>query len=475
MGVGEPVDMTGGHMRVGLFALTSLMLAIGGPVLAEDAAGDWVGKLGTLRVGLHLSQASGGSYKGYMLSLDQGGAKIPLDSIVTTPTQLSYHGANAKLGVDGRFEGAWDAAQKAWVGSWAQGGTVPLSFTRVVAPEAAKVSRRPQEEAIAGQVSPFPSVEVRFRNGDVTLAGTFSKPKGEGPFPAVVLIGGTGANNRDEEGFGHKEFVVLADALNRAGIAVLRYDKRGVGASSGQYEFSTTADFAEDGAAAVALLASRSDVDASHIGIVGHSEGAMIAPMIAGHIKTVAFVVLIAGVTVPGDEASLLQLEALDRASHVSEGEIQAKLAVRRQIYALIRAAASPEEARAHLVVAAKPLVEQGLYTQAQADGADALFTSPWWYWALRYDPQSDLQKVSVPVLALYGSLDLQVPPSGHIPALREDLKANSDVTIIELPGLNHLLQHAVTGSPEEYAQIEETLAPEALSTLCDWAAKHSQ
>ncbi|ESQ94144.1 alpha/beta hydrolase family protein [Asticcacaulis benevestitus] len=461
-------------MRKFFLMLTALM-GLAAPVCAEEAAGDWSGMLVNLRVGLHLTKDSDGHYAGFMQSLDQGGVKIPLDSIAATPDTLAYHGVNAKLGVDGRYEGHWDDAQKAWVGNWRQGGLVPLTFKRTATADM-PFARRPQEEAIATNPHPFPSEDVGFDNASagVHLAGTFSKPVGAGPLPAVVLISGSGRNTRDEEGYGHKAFVVLADALNRAGIAVLRYDKRGAGQSTGDYDAATTADFAADAEAAVTYLASRSDVDPKHVGLVGHSEGGIIAPIVAGHLPSVSFAVLIAGVTVPGDQAALLQLEALDRANGKSETEIRKQLALLQQAYAVIRASKNPEDARTQLTTAARPLIESGAYSQSQADDTIALFTSPSRYWLLRYDPAVDLQNVHIPVLAIYGTLDLQVPPAGHVPALRAGLKDNPDVTIVELPGLNHLLQHATTGAPAEYARIEETIAPEALKVITEWVTRHT-
>jgi fermentation-respiration switch protein FrsA (DUF1100 family) len=269
--------------------------------------------------------------------------------------------------------------------------------------------------------------------------------------------------------FGHRPFFVLADYLTRRGIVVLRYDDRGTGQSTGDFGAATMLDFTSDAVAAVAWLKARSEVDPRRIGLLGHSEGATLSPLAANTSGGVAFVVLLAGTGVNGRDLLVMQAKAINRASGVSEAVVDQNSALQLRLLDLVATAESDSVAagQARAILAAAGL------TGAAADAQVRALLSPWMKYFLAYDPLPDLRKLSVPVLALNGEKDTQVPPAENLLAIEEALRegGNPDVTVEVLPGLNHLFQTAVTGAPSEYAGIEETFSPDALATIGDWIA----
>lgn len=320
---------------------------------------------------------------------------------------------------------------------------------------------------------PYREEEVTYTNGEITLAGTLTLPGDEGPYPAVLLITGSGAQDRDETLFYHKPFLVIADFLTRAGIAVLRSDDRGVGGSGGSIATATTADFAEDALAGVRFLKSRPEIDSTRIGLLGHSEGGVVAPMAAANSGDVAFIVLLAGTAVPGDEVLYRQLAEISRANLRVEEWVERQGALQRSVLAAVKADADPDTIRARLAAMIRmqsPVADEETVRQQVAAEMRRMRT-PWFRFFLTYDPRTALRRVKVPVLALNGTLDLQVLHDQNLPQIEAALReaGNTDVTIRRFEGLNHLFQRARTGSPVEYAQIEETIAPEVLETIRDW------
>jgi hypothetical protein len=280
----------------------------------------------------------------------------------------------------------------------------------------------------------------------------------------VVLISGSGAQNRDEEIFGHKPFLVLADQLTRNGVAVLRYDDRGVGSSTGDFASATSEDFAGDAWAAWQALSTRPEIDPKRIGLLGHSEGGLIAPMLAAAHPEVAFVVIMAGPGVTGERVLLAQAAAIMKASGASDAAIAASADVQKQIFAVLR-----EETSTARIVERLTAIPAGSKEASAALVKQS--ASPWMRYFVLYDPAPALMKVRCPVLAVAGELDLQALPAQNLPAIGAALiqGGNQNHTVLELPGLNHLFQSARTGLPAEYAQIEETMAPAALDTVTTW------
>lgn len=456
-----------------LFAVGSLLALAVGAVSAEDAAGDWGGLLaGQYHIVVHVAKDGAGHYQATLESPDQGSFVLSAADVVTDADQLSF--TLPKLGA--AYQGHWDAGKKGWVGTWKQGATMPLFLTRMTGKASdAAPPKRPQEEAIAAGPRPYRQQQVIFDNASagIKLAGTLSVPDGSGPFPAVVLIGGSGPETRDETLFGHKLFLVLADALNRRGIAVLRYDKRGVGQSGGDFATATIPDFASDAEAAMAFLMSRPEIDAKHIGLIGHSEGGAIAPMIAVRNPAARFVVLMAG---PGMRIGRLlnvQDSRIARASGVPEEQIAERSAFFNKLYADLASAADNQAALSVAKADIAKGVADKLIRPENADAFAHQVTSPWARQAFNYDPIPTLRALRTPVLVLDGSRDLYVPPEDNLPSIKAALKGNPDATIVELPGINHLFQTAKIGTPAESASLEETVSPVVLIMIADFVVAH--
>ncbi|SFU72253.1 alpha/beta hydrolase family protein [Pseudoduganella namucuonensis] len=452
-----------------LQACVLLAFAASAPAFSEEAQGDWGGVIAnTLRLTVHITKAADGGYHAKLGSPDQSKDLFAADTVSASATRLNFSIDRFKSS----YQGEWDEKQQAWVGTFTQGSPTPLVLKRLDAKGMpALVLKRPQEEAIEKAARPYREQDVTFSNAKagVALAGTFSVPPGAGPFPAVVLVHGSGRHKRDVDIYGHKIFAVWADHLTRQGIAVLRYDKRGSGASSGDANVATTLDYTSDAEAAVALLRTRPEVDQRRLGIVGHSEGGIIAPLAASRDPSLGFIVLLAGPAVKGDKLLVEQAALINRAGGMSEAEIAKDSRLKRAVFAALATPGSGEETKAR----ARAVFDSAVATKDIApDEARAqleVFASPWFRTALAYDPAPVLRLVKQPVLAINGALDLQVPPAMNLEAIRASLPANQANELVEIPELNHLFQTARTGALSEYAQIEETVAPVVLKKVSDW------
>lgn len=334
---------------------------------------------------------------------------------------------------------------------------------------------RPQEPKAP---YPYDEEEVKYSNpaADVILAGTLTLPRSDKPSPAVLLIAGSGPNDRDETIFGHKPFLVLADHLTKQGFAVLRVDKRGVGQSTGNYDISTTEDFADDVLAGIQYLKTRKEVDAEQIGLIGHSEGGLIAPMVAVKSNDVAFIVLMGGAGVTG-ATTLYEREAqLSRAMGATEEQIRDQLDFQNQVLSVLINESDLEKAAELLrEIAAKQL--DSLPEKERQTSAEAIefqmkrCNTKWFRYFVTYDPISSLKHLKIPVLVLNGELDSQVLSKQNLPLIAKTLEeaGNQNYKIVEFPKLNHLFQTCESGSVLEYGKIEETIAPVVLDTLADW------
>jgi len=462
-------------------AMLLFSMALAAPTFAlsaQDVTGAWHGVLdvmGTrLRLVFHVSK-SGSDYSSTLDSPDQGATGIPV-----TATTLKVSNVDSTL----RFELAninavfvGNVGGDSVTGTWTQGmNDFPLVLARTVPSADLSARNRPQEP-----VRPYPyrDEEVSFRNEDaaLTLAGTLTLPVGPGPHPAVVLISGSGPQNRDEEVFGHRPFLVLADYLTRQGIAVLRYDDRGIGGSTGRYEIATSRDFATDAAAAVKYLSTRPEIDHARIGLVGHSEGALIAPMVSAMETSVDFIVLLAGTGVPGREISLMQARTLRMFPVTDEAAYERFTARAIEIASSNADLATKRRELTRHYESITPVLESMLPAGTDVDAFIALqvaeSTRPWHQFFLAYDPATDLAKLTVPVLSLHGGRDLQVPPAMNQPGIRRALErsalAEDDYVIKTLPGLNHMFQESETGAMQEYPTLEQTFAPSALTEISEW------
>jgi len=450
--------------------------------LEKPLSGTWYGplKMGAieLRLGLVITAKPDGTYGGILDSLDQGAKDIPMDEVTLKDKAVSFTIKPLTI----TYEGTLSEDGRSIKGDFKQLGSVlPLTFQRT---EKRVENSRPQHPR-----KPYPYVEedVSYQSGkgDIRLAGTLTKPNGDGPFPAVLLITGSGAQDRDETLLGHKPFLVLADHLTRRGVAVLRLDDRGVGGSTGVLTDATTDDLAGDVLAGVEYLKRRKDVLAERIGLIGHSEGGMVAPLVASRSTDVAFIVLLAAPGVGGEEVLLQQLGLVLKAEgQVSDEDLAKARERQRRIFAIVKEETDGEAIQTKLLqlereeVAKLSEAERREYANLEAQAAAQLkmLAMPWFRSFLRYDPRPTLAKVTCPVLALNGQNDVQVAPKENLSAIEAALKSgsNKDVTVKELPGLNHLFQHSRTGAVSEYGRIEETFAVQALEEISDWVLKRA-
>jgi len=435
--------------------------------------GYWLGKLKVLnqelRIGFTLGTKTEGGLKATMDSPDQGVSDIPVEETTFQEGKLHLH----LKSLQATFDGELSRDRTTLEGRFQQAGlSMPLVLRKGAKPAARK---RPQEPS-----QPYPYREEEVSYPTIKIVGTLTLPRSPGPHPAVVLITGSGPQDRDETIFGHKPFLVLADHLTRQGIAVLRCDDRGVAKSTGKFARATSEDFADDAQGGVQYLKSRPDINPKHIGLIGHSEGGLIAPLVASQSSDVAFIVLLAGPGLPGDEILYLQVASLLRFQGKSPEAIAANRLIQERTYAVLKEIADGKVAGQKI----KAILDEELSKLPEAtrkelgvmNRVQEAIPGPWFRYFLNYDPRPVLRKVKCPVLALNGEFDYQVPPKENLPEIEKALKegGNPDFTVKELPRLNHLFQTCQTGSADEYARIEETYAPSMLELVAEWIKKRT-
>ncbi len=454
--------------------ITFLILTffVANTMYGQDITGQWNGALSIqgnqLRLVINISKTDSG-YRSTMDSPDQNAKGIPVTSTLFEDSILSFKVAELSIEYRGTLNNS------VITGTFKQGGmSFPLNFSKEKIEKKSMI--RPQEPA---KPYPYISEEVRFENetGKLTLTGTLTLPGKEGRFPAVVLITGSGPQNRDEELLGHKPFLVLSDYLTRNGIAVLRYDDRGVGQSTGNFNTATSADFASDVTSAIKYLQTRKEINQKKMGLIGHSEGGMIAPMVAVTSKDIAFIVLLAGPGIPGDQLLLLQQSLIAKASGTSNADIKKMNDMNKGVFDIVVRSTNPEQLKMEMTDYIKKIskgdpdkpaeMNDDAYVKLQIDRV----LSPWMIYFLKYNPALVLEKVKCPVLAINGEKDVQVPPKENLEAIRQALEkgGNKKITTKEFPNLNHLFQECQTGLPKEYATIEQTFSPQALKAILQW------
>jgi len=437
------------------------------PLNIDRVEGDWDGVLiknGTrLRMSLHFHQIPAGG----LLTMIEGTDLVEtagVSSFAQDGRAISLKAASA----DWSFSGTIGEDGKSITGRWGIGTeAVPLSFMLRAAGTPAPVLIRPQTPQ---KPYPYREEQISFSRAGAALSGTLTLPEGKGPFPAVILIGGSGPTTRDEPFFGHRPFLVLADFLTRRGFAVLRYDKRGSGSSSGDYANATTADFADDAQAGVDFLKGRSDIDGRRLGLIGNSEGALVASLVAAKYKSASFLVLLGAQGQKGGEIIPEQIGLEDRAEGKPAAEVARRVRVQEDMIKLVRT-----EPNAQAIPAIRDLLRSSGSSEAAADRRAALMTSLWARFFIDYDPVNALHKITSPVLVIDGDKDVQVPARENLKIIKAALAGHSDVQIMEMPNLNHVLQTARTGSAVEYAEIEETIAPAALDLIGGWVVRQGR
>ena len=455
-----------------VFAIGILIANI---VFGQDITGQWNGILkvqGTqLRIVFNISKTENG-FTSTMDSPDQGAKGIPVSSTSFENSTLKLAVLNARIEYEGIL-----GSDNIIVGNFKQNGmSFPLNLSKEIAEKEKLV--RPQEPT---KPYPYYEEEVTFENkqAGITLAGTLTLPKKDGVFPVVILITGSGPQNRDEEIMGHKPFLVISDFLTRNGIAVLRFDDRGTAASKGDFKTATTYDFSTDVEAGVAYLQTRKEINKKKIGLMGHSEGGIIAPMVASRSKDIAFIVLLAGTGIPGDQLLLLQQELIGKASGSSDTDLQMTKKINSGAFDIVYKSNTTDQLKIDMTDYIKKALTDNPDALKQSGMSEDDFVklqvsqvvNPWMLYFIKYNPAIALEKVKCPVLALNGDKDLQVAPKENLEAIKEALTkgGNKQVTTIELPGLNHLFQECKTGLPSEYATIEQTFSPIALAEILKW------
>lgn len=431
----------------------------------------WLAVVANLPLNLTF-QRSGDSVMPVIYSVFQGNAAIHPTSWSFSGDTLNFRCKDISL----KITAVYDRSSNSFEGTFKQFVTTEkITFSPAEGPFKVIRPQTPQPPYS------FDQEEVTFAStdGSATLSGTLSLPKTGGKFPAVVLVSGSGQQNRDEEIFLHKPFLVVAEYFARRGIAVLRYDDRGVGGSTGDATKATTLDFADDAEAAFTFLRKHKRIDSKRVGIVGHSEGALIAQIVAARCRKVSFVAFLGGQGFSGDEILLQQNRLLFERQGVADTLVEKRLACMREFF-VVADTMGPKGKMIPVLQEVVARVCPGMgKSELEAIGMDkkSLFVwsqqlqLPWFKTFMKLNPVDYLPKVRCRILALGGEKDLQVPAKENLGKIKE--LSGGKAQVREMPGLNHLFQHCRTGSPDEYLTIEETIAPEVLEILANWILKH--
>ncbi len=440
-------------------------------IYGQDITGQWNGALKVQETQLRLVfnvTKTDNVVSSTMDSPDQGAKGIPTTTTSFENSILKITIANAKIEYEGTLR-----KDDIIVGTFKQGGqSFPMNLSKKII-EKEKLAR-PQEP-----IKPYSyySEDITFENkkAGVSLAGTLTLPKKDGVFPVVILISGSGPQNRDEELLGHKPFLVLSDFLTKNGIAVLRFDDRGTGKSSGDFKEATTFDFAKDVEYAIEYLQKRKEINKDKIGLIGHSEGGIIAPIIASENEDIDFIVLMAGSALRGDKLLLLQKYKIETQMGINRQLIESN----QQIFAGAYEIILNESIENELVSDTLSKYFTSKYGQALPEKQKIALinqlSSPWMINFIRLDPAVYLSKVNCPVLAINGSKDIQVPSKENLEIIKDNFRKteNTSVKVKELEDLNHLFQECETGSISEYGTIEQTISPIALKEILNWINIH--
>jgi pimeloyl-ACP methyl ester carboxylesterase len=447
-----------------------------GQAVATSIEGNWIGILefnGTrLRLAFKVAKVGDG-FQAKFDSPDQGATGLNVETVTFQSQSIKFQSKQFGFSYEGTLNDKGDEI----TGTFNQGpAKLPLVLKRVA--ELPKKINRPQDPE---KPYPYKEEQVTFRNekDDVKLAGTLTIPSGGGTYRAVILISGSGAQDRDESIAGHRPFLVLADHLTRNGIAVLRVDDRGVGGSELGSPAATSENFADDVLAGIQFLKSRKEINKRQIGLIGHSEGGMIAPMVAARSNDVAFIVLLAGLGQRGEDVIYTQTEMMLKAQGMDSEIITQAIGLQKKIHEIVKREVEGkridklvnEEIERYVGALNDTQRKAFRPVEATIKGSMPMYQMPWFRYFITFDPTPVLMKVKVPVLALNGELDLQVAADENLLLITLALKAgkNKDFTIKSFPALNHLFQTSKTGAVSEYAQIEETMSPEVLKTILEW------
>jgi alpha/beta superfamily hydrolase len=441
---------------------------------SQEITGTWNGILKVQGMQLRLVFKVTKSENGYSSTIDspdQGAKNIPVTNTTFENSKIKFEVTNAKIEYNGEL------SDTKIIGTFKQGSQeFPMNLSKN--PLEKEILKRPQEPT---KPYSYYSEDVTFQNtkANISLSGTLTLPKKNGFFPSVILITGSGPQNRNEELLGHKPFLVISDYLTKKGIAVLRYDDRGIGDSKGNFKTATTVDFATDVESAINYLQTRKEINKNKIGLVGHSEGGLIASIVASKSKDISFIVLLAGTGIQGDKLLLLQQKLISRAKGISETDIKKSNQTNVKLFEIVIQSNDNQKFKTDLTNHIKETLKSdtsieipnGLTKEEFISIQVNQISNPWIQYFIKFNPATVLEKVKCPVLAVNGEKDLQVPSKENLTAIKNALKigGNENVTIKEFPRLNHLFQECKTGLPNEYAKIEQTFSPIVLTEISNW------
>lgn len=400
-------------------------------------------------------------WKGTLQSPAQSQAKMPISNILVQKDSILIDVKGIGLSFQGLLKG--DTLK----GLFSQGGlALPLVLTRSVGPNEERPIVRTQ---VVVPPYPYDTAAVVITNAydNIKLAGTLTFPKKKGKYPAVLLLTGSGPQDRNEAIFNHKPFQILADYLTRNGIVVLRVDDRGVGESGGSFENSTIENFSKDAISAFKYLQMQPQVDGKKVGIIGHSEGGLIAELLAGqHLPGLSYIVSLAGPSFSIDKLMEEQLYAVGKAAGMSEQSLAQARKINAKNFEIVKSNLGTEEAYQKLV---ENMSLSNLANNKQMERELLTMLAPAYRYFMRIEPELYLAKINIPVFAAFGSLDIQVPADSNLKSLHDLLPKHPKNVLKEYVGMNHLFQKATTGQLAEYADIEETINPQVMHDIAAW------
>lgn len=437
------------------------------PTIAQSFKGPWIGTLdiqGTkLNIVFHFKQ-NDNIWSGTIDSPDQGAYGLKIDEVVVDGQKISTQSHQIQMTFSGELQ------QDTIKGTFKQG---PLSLPLVLTPQTKELTKeKPQTPK-----EPYPynvrEMTVSSQGDSVVLSGTLTIPSIDKKHPAIILIAGSGPMNRDEEIFGHKPFAVLADYFTRQGFAVFRYDKRGIGKSTGNYKIATTCDFAEDVKSIVATLSELPNIDDKNIGLIGHSEGGIIAPMVANEMEAVKYIVLLAAPGLQGKVIVKKQNEELIQNTPIANNIKTKYLNVAYQFIDYLTNDNEPKDSKENIIAGLNSIIKQNqadeLFPEDQRESLVGTMTTKWYMQFLKLNPATYLTNIKCPTLALNGDIDKQVDADTNLKAIERAMSGNQLLTVKKYPQLNHLFQHAEKGTIDEYAKIKETFSEEVIKDILTW------
>ncbi len=454
-------------MKTVIYLLLSFLVAIS--LNAADISGTWTGNLSVQGMNLKLNfniEKNGDLYSGTMDSPSQGAYGIKASKVEVVESEVLFEVSLGGIVYKGIIEDDFNIK-----GNFMQGGQqFELNLTKSM--EKSTGPNRPQNPK---KPYPYISKDVSFKNetDNILLKGTLTLPEKGSKFPAVVLVSGSGAQNRDEEIMSHKPFLVISDFLTRNGIAVLRYDDRGTAESEGDYSIATTYDFVNDAKYALEFLKLQPEIDKENIGIIGHSEGGVIAPIIASKDNQINYIVMLAGPVLSGKDLMILQKYKIEEQMGVPKEVLEKNSKIFREAYDILTDSNLDLTSLQDSLSKHFDKAYSGMLPSEDNKSIVQQITNVWWKSFIALEPSKYIKNVKTPILALFGSKDLQVPAQENIELLeklREDNKL--DVQIKQFDNLNHLFQECNTGMPNEYAQIEQTISPDVLEYIKNWILK---